>query len=157
MSDEGKSAAKAGQERSHALDQVFDLFETQWPKVFAVEKREKLRRVWRIALGNVPTDLLLSAATRFLAKVGGRYAPDAPTFAHYAGELARRHADVTAAPRGLWTPRRFWFARPGPPEGFGRVDSERAVATELRSGGWSGISDREVDELHAGSRAWGWL
>lgn len=156
MSDEPKSAAKVGQERSHALDQVFDLFETQWPKAFATDKRERLRRVWRLALGNVPTDLLVSAATRFLAKVGGKYAPDAPTFAYYASELTRRHADVTK-PAGPWAPRRFWYEKVGAPDGFGRVDSERAVATEVRGGGWSGISDREMDDLHAGTRQWGWL
>lgn len=144
--DEPISPAKAAQQRQHEAEQVLEMFADRWPKAFDLDKREIHRKVWRMALSSVPTELLVPAAVRYLATVGGRYAPDAPQFAAYVRELARKR-EAVQDDRRAFEPRRFWFER----------GDTIAYAVSVPCGGYAGIAESEMDELHAGTRRWGWM
>lgn len=143
------SPQEAAHQRQQALGAVLDLFQMQWPRTEAlkVEHRKNALRIWNGALTHVPTDILVPAAERYLSRIGGKWAPDAPTFATFAGEIARRYTDA-ATPQGKGPLRKFWFAKPG---------ERMAVAMELATGGWAGIAPDEFDKVQNNEIEWGWL
>lgn len=144
--------------------QVFRALATRWPMKFSNAKYAELVEIWKPEARSVDLDALVPTAKKFAGGFG-TYPPTAREFAIEARKLAKKRFDAvtpidkreTDVPYGF-SGRRFWFEKPGPPEGWRRLDSERAWANVLPDGtGTVGISEREMDQLHTGERKWGWL
>lgn len=157
MSERESNSAHAGHLRLQAIQRVFALFATRWPKAFSPDTQRLQANVWRMSTERFPHEVLYPAAERYLANVGG-IAPDAPKFSAFVQRLLDEREARTARPEpARRAPRRFWYAKPGPAAGWGRIDAEKAVATEIPGQGFSGIADADFDKVQAGTLDWGWL
>jgi hypothetical protein len=93
--------------------------------------------------------------------------PSPASFGMFARALDVEEFRSTASPgnsiaarRERWpNARAFWFDREGDPRSrsVGQWDATHAIAFSVPGTGVVGISDHEMDQLHARTKQWGWI
>lgn len=138
--------AKEKTPHTEAVEAVLALFARKWPKQLPEAFRAEEVGIWQNGLLDIPAELLLPAAKRYLATEAGRFIPPCKEFNAFALRLTAKYAEATRA-HTPFTPRAFWFLR----------DGVQRWATEAPGGkGWIGITDKEMQELRDGRGTWGW-
>lgn len=148
--------------RQQALGAVFKRFAAIWPRAFAPSHWDGLMEPWLDALKGVPTDALEPAAREILRDGNTQYPPKPWELAKRARAIDRAtRPDRPAAPADTWDlfakAKPFRYAKPGADTGYGRLDGDNAIAFVLRSGGSLGISEFEMDRIHARELDWSWM
>lgn len=150
-------------ERVQALMGAFRVFGARWPRFFGAARLDDLLPIWLPAVAGIEAAQLEPIAVAYAAEAEGP-APAPAEFGRWARAYLRR---VTGADRAAPSPREapasrlhgarpFWYAKPGPDKGPGRVDAHRALALATPEG-CHGISDPDMDRLWDRTLAGGWL
>jgi hypothetical protein len=150
--------------RQGALTAVFKRFSAVWPRAFAVTQWPTLFEPWMDALHGVATDVLEPAARELLRDGEPKYPPKPWEFAKFARTIEKRSIPAAAGggqealPRdALHTARPFRYAKPGRPEGFGRLDQDWAIGFALAGGGFLNVSEADAQRMAAKELTWSWM
>jgi hypothetical protein len=106
-------------------------------------------------------DKIPLAARQWVAE--NKYAPTPAELGAIAKELTfanrpKPEAVPSTGPSSVFEhAKAFWFARPGASAGYGRRDADHAIGFRLARGGSLNITELEMDQIHAGTLAWGWM
>lgn len=143
---------------------ALDILRRHWPRQFAFaasaseDAAQTVQDYGRALLG-CDMRLIVPAAQRWVAEE--KFGPKPAELA----SLVRSMSRAASAPAPTDQPRRsayhrarpIWLARPGAPDGYGRLDAEHAIAFTLETGGTLNLSEIEMDKIHGHEIAWGWL
>lgn len=143
---------------------ALEILRRHWPRQFAFVtsgSEDATRTVQDYGRALLGCDLrnIVPAAERWIADE--KFGPKPAELAALVRSMARSAAAVPEdGPRlsPFHRARPLWFARPGHPTGYGRLDAERAIAFTMTNGrGTLNIADLEMDKIHAHEIAWGWM